>query len=135
MCPHRPLDVLERLRPEILEGEIDAVADMLAHGLGDQHSAGLAQLLQSCRDVDSIAQDVGAVGDHLAEVDPDPKHEAQFRRHGRLPLGDRLLQCDRAQHGVDHRAELDEGAVAGRAGRRGHDVWPAVGRQRHGAGP
>ena len=128
MCPHRPLDVLERLRPEILEGEIDAVADMLAHGLGDQHAAGVAQLLQSCRDVDPVAQDVGAVGDHLAEVDADPQHEAQFRRCGRLPLDHRLLQCDGAQHGVDHRAELDERAVAGRLHEPATMLGPAAGR-------
>ena len=109
-----PLDVLQHLRPNIVEAEVDTIADMLAHRFRDQHAAGLAQLLQACSHVDPIAENVGPVGDHVAEVDTDPQREAPFRRDRRLAVGNRLLQRDRAQDGVDHRSELDQGPVASR---------------------
>jgi hypothetical protein len=126
------LEVLEQLGSDIVEGEIDAVADMLAHSLGDQHPAGFAELLQPGRDVDAVAQDVRALNDYVAEVDADPQHEAPFRRDRHLPLGGGRMHCDRAQHSVDHRPELDESAVAGglhetamMPGQQGVDDVPA----------
>ena len=103
---------------------------MLAHRFRHQHAAGLAQLLQSRGDVDAVAQDELAVGDHVAEIDADAELEAPVGRHPRLVGRDRLLHLDGAQHGIDHRAELDQHAIADdlheppmmRAQQRLHDL-------------
>ena len=86
---------------------------MLADSLGDQHTPRLAELFQPRRDIDAIAKDVGPLGHYVAKIDPDPEHQPAFGRGGRLVCRNRLLDRRSALHGVDHRAELDQGTVTG----------------------
>ena len=46
-------------------------------------------------------------------MDADAKHDALAVRKARVALNHRVLNFDGAAHGVDHAAELDDGAVAG----------------------
>ena len=56
----RPRDVLDLLLAEILEAEIELVADLVAHDPADADPAGLGQSFQPRRDIDAIAEDVVA---------------------------------------------------------------------------
>ena len=85
---------------------------MVEGGAGDQHPAGLAQLLQPGGDVDPVAHQVVALDHHVAEIDADPEHDAPVGRRLGLPVGDHLLDRDRAGDGIDHRGELDDRPVA-----------------------
>ena len=44
---------------------------MFAHRLADGDAAGFGELLQSCRDVDAVAEDVVFFDDDVAEIDSD----------------------------------------------------------------
>ena len=46
--------------------------------VGDEHPAGIGQGLDPRGDVDAVAVNVAAVGDHVAEIDPDAKPQAAF---------------------------------------------------------
>ena len=85
---------------------------MVVGGAGDQHAAGLAQLLQPGGDVDAVAEQVVALDHHVAEIDADAEHDAPVGGRLGLALGDRLLDRDGAGDRVDHRAELDDRPVA-----------------------
>ena len=65
-------------------------------------------------DIDAVAHEV-AVGllDHVAEVNADAEFDAALRRQAGVALDEAVLHFDRAAHGVDHAAELDENAIAG----------------------
>ncbi len=60
------------------------------------------------------AGDVDAVAllDDVAQMDADAELDAALRRQAGVALDDRVLDLDRAAHGVDDAAELDQGAVA-----------------------
>ncbi len=85
---------------------------MVESRAGDQHPAGLAQLLQAGGDVDAVAEQVVALDHHVAEIDADAEHDAPVGRRLGLAVGDRLLHRDRAGDGIDHRGELDDRPVA-----------------------
>ena len=58
---------------QILEGVGQLVADLVAHHPRDAEAAGIRQGFQAGRDIDAVAEDVVAVDDDVAEVDPDPE--------------------------------------------------------------
>jgi hypothetical protein len=94
-----------------LQRQVELALQVVIGRAGHQHTARLAQLFQACGDVHTIAQQVVALDHHVAEVDPDPEHDPTLGRHLGLLRGDALLHRDGAGHGVDHRAELDDGTV------------------------
>ena len=79
---------------------------------GDQHTARLADLLQTSRDVHPIAEQVIALNHHVTEIDADAEDNAPFGRDTILLSHDALLHRHGAGHRVHHRAELDDRAVA-----------------------
>ena len=52
---------------------------------------GDGQPLQPCRDVDAVAVNVAAVGDHVAEIDPDAKAQAPLLGEVQIAVGHRAL--------------------------------------------
>src|SRR6266853_2065717 len=80
---------------------------------GDADAARLGQPFEPCGDVDAIAEEIVAVKDHVAEIDPDPELDAAVGRIDGVALCHRLLYRDGAAHRVDDAAELDQHAVAG----------------------
>jgi len=81
--------------------------------IGDEHSAGIGQRFDTCGDVDTVAIEVVALDDHIAEINPDAQFDAAVRRDTRIPLGHRLLHRDRAAHRIDDAGKLHQEAVAG----------------------
>ena len=51
--------------------EVELALDLLAHRAGDADAGGRRDLLQPGGDVDAVAQQVLALGDHIAKVDAD----------------------------------------------------------------
>ena len=95
-----------------LEGEVELGLDLVPDVAGDADAAGLGQALEARGDVDAVAQDVAVLDDDVADVDADPERDPPVLRHGRLALGDALLNRDRAFDRIDRARELDQGAVA-----------------------
>ena len=82
--------------------------------LGKTDGAGLANSFQSRGDVDAIAHQIAiALLDHIAEMDADAELDAALGRKAGVALDRAVLHLDRAAHGVDDAAKLDEEAVAG----------------------
>ena len=67
----RPADVLDALLAEILEVDVEPVADLIAHRRGDADAARLGQRLEPRRDVHAVAEDVVVLDDDVAEIDAD----------------------------------------------------------------
>ena len=106
-------DVLDPLLAHRREGELEPLAQLLAHLAGDADPARLGQALQPRGDVHAVAVDVpvGLVDD-VAQVDADPEADALVLGHRRLALGHALLDRDRAGDRIDDAGELDKAAVA-----------------------
>ena len=70
--------------------------------------------LQPRGDVDAVAHQIAvALLDDVAEMNADAEFDAPVRRHAGVALDHAVLHFDRAAHGVDDAAELDDRAVAG----------------------
>ena len=82
--------------------------------LGKTDRARLGDALQPRGDIDAVAHEVAvALLDDVAEMDADAEHDAAVLRHAGVALDHGVLNLDRAAHGVDDAAELDDAAVAG----------------------
>jgi hypothetical protein len=96
---------------KILEGEIELVADLVAHHTADTDPTRLGHRFEPRGNVDAVAEDVVAVDDDVAEIDADAEVDTALRRLGMV--GHRRLPLGRTLDGVDDTGELDEQAVAG----------------------
>ncbi len=77
-----------------------------------QMPPGSAMPSKSRGDIDAVAEDVVALDQHVAEVDPDAEQHAPVRRYALVALLHRRLHGDRAFDRIDHRGKLDQHAVA-----------------------
>jgi hypothetical protein len=68
----------------------------------------------SRRHVDTIAVDIVAVADDVADVDADTEFDAPVSWHFDIAIGHGALNIDGAADGVDHADELHEHPVSGR---------------------
>ena len=71
-------------------------------GAGDDDAARCGEALEPGGDVDTIAEQVAALHDHVAEIDPDPQRQCGVR-----PFLDR----DRAADRIHHARKLGEQSV------------------------
>ena len=110
---HWPVDVLQRLLACILEGEVEPVADIVAHRAGHGDAARPGDALDARRDVDAVAIDVVVLEDDVAEMDADAEFDAPVLRHVDIALAHPALDLGGTGDGVHHARELDQHAVAG----------------------
>ena len=106
-----PRDVLDLLLAKIMEAKGQPVADMFINGIGNEHPSRLSQRLQSPGDIHPIPEDVLRLGNHVAEVDPDPELDPFLRRGARVPLGHFPLHLDGATDCVHHAGEPVAGVL------------------------
>jgi hypothetical protein len=85
---------------------------LVAHHSADADPAGLGQRLQSCCDVHAVTEDVLVLGNHVAEVDPEPELDPRRRRDSRVAIRHAPLHFHPASDGIDHARELRQEAVA-----------------------
>ena len=69
----RSRNVLDLPLADIDKGYVQVSVHLIAHGTGDAYSAWFSNGLQPRGDVDTVACDVVAVDDDIAEVDADPE--------------------------------------------------------------
>ena len=74
----------------------------------------MADAFEARGDIDAVAHQIAvALLDHVAEVNADAELDAALGRQAGVALDHAVLHFDRAAHGVDHAAKLDEASVAG----------------------
>jgi hypothetical protein len=73
---HRLGNVLDALLANIIESVGEPVTDMVPDRSRNANPAGLRQRLQPRGNVDAVAVDVAAIGDDVAEIDPDAEGDA-----------------------------------------------------------
>ena len=82
-------------------------------GRRDADAAGFSDALQPRRDIGAVTEDVVAVDNDVADIDPDPVPDLRADC-ARCQLRHCPLNCNGASHGIDGACELDQHAVAGR---------------------
>jgi hypothetical protein len=107
-------DVLDLLLAPVSKGEIELVAHLVTHHAADADPARLGQGFEPCGDIDAVTEDILAVDDDVAEVDPDPELDPLGIRRPGIPQDHLALHIDRAAHRIDDAGKLDEQPVAGR---------------------
>ena len=108
---HWPGDVLDLLLAEILKGDRQLIADLVADGAGDAQPAGPAQVLQPGGDIDAVAEDVAVFADDVPDIDADAKDEPLVLRHVRVSGRHPLLNRDSASDGFNGAREFNEKTV------------------------
>ena len=107
--PDRLGDVLELRRAEIGDGEIEPPLHLAIGVLGQTDRARFGDAFQSRGDIDAVAHQVAvALLDDVAEMNADPEDDAAILGHAGVALDHGVLHFDRAAHGVDDAAELDD---------------------------
>ena len=102
------------MRPEVCHLKFEPRLDLPIGVFRQTDPARLANPFEPRRDVHAVAHEVAvALFDHVAEMNADAKLDAPFRRHAGVALDHAVLHFDRAAHGVDHAAELDDRPIAG----------------------
>jgi hypothetical protein len=71
--PYRLRDILQALRTQILEGNIDFAANLAIRVIGNADAARLGNPLKPRRNVDAIAKNIIVIDDDVADVDADAK--------------------------------------------------------------
>lgn len=111
--PDGKFDVLELLVPDILEREIEPVADIVAYRLRYCHAAGLGDAFQPRSDVDPVAEDIVVIDDDVAQIDPDPEFDPPFFGDVGIAAPHSALNLGRAFDRVHDAWKLDQHSVTG----------------------
>ena len=85
---------------------------MIPHGARDANAPGRTLGLQPGCHVDAIAVKIGAVGDHVGDVDADTKTDAPIRRLVAVMDWHLLLHLDGTAHGAVDAVEYDQQRIA-----------------------
>ncbi len=72
--PDRAIDILDTDVAAVLETNVDPIANTLVDDRRDADPTGLGERLQARRDIDTIAVDIVAFNDDIAEVDAYSEH-------------------------------------------------------------
>ena len=108
---YRTGDVLEGLLANVIELDRDLAENLIVGGRRDADAARFGDPLKSGRDVDAIAENVIALDQDVAEVDPDPEQHPAINEHPFVPLVHHRLHGHRAFDRIDHRGKLKEHTV------------------------
>ena len=85
----------------------------MAASLAAPDPAGLRQRFEARGDIDAVAEDVVALGDHVAEIDANAKPDALFVGYLGFAVEHAALHLGRTAHRIDDARKLHEQAVAG----------------------
>src|SRR5215469_1929789 len=86
---------------------------MIADSAREANATGRGQPLQPSGDVDAVSVNVIAVGNHVAEIDPNAEPDPPLLAHLRLALGHPALDLHGASDGINYTGELRQEAIAG----------------------
>jgi hypothetical protein len=130
-------DILDLAMTQIVEDLGELSGDMLVDRPGDVYSARLGDFLEARGYIDSVAHQVIAFGDDVADIDPDAEADLTIRIDMAVPVGHALLNRKNTPQRIDCAGELDQQAVAGGVGDAAAmlvdqrvDQFPAMGTKR-----
>ena len=107
-CLNRPRDVLQIQRPDRLECKIEPIVHVITHGSRDTDTTRRTFALQPRHDVDRAAMEVGALGDHVADIDGDTKADGPIGGLVAIIVRHLPLYFHGALHGAVNAVEHDE---------------------------
>src|SRR5262249_3521489 len=97
---------------EIFKCKRQLVTDLLVHGSRNADPAGRGHRLEPDGDDDSVAVDITALHDNIAEIDADAERDAPIVSDTVVRCLHALLHLARAGDCVDRATELDHHAIA-----------------------
>jgi hypothetical protein len=98
----------------VVVGDLGFAPDLAMGVVRDADAAGIGNPFQARGDVDAIAENIVVIDDDVADVDADAEFDPLDLWDVDIAGSHAALDLDRAAHGVDGAAELDQHAVAGR---------------------
>jgi hypothetical protein len=108
-------DVLDAMAAKWAVVEIELVPHLIVDGVRNANRTGLGERFEPRGDVYAIAEDIVAIDDDVAEIDPNPQLETTLRRNGLIDRKCGALHLDGAAERVDHTRKIGQQAVARRA--------------------
>lgn len=69
--PDRIGDILQFLKSQIVEDNVDFAADLPVRIVGDANAAGLCNAFKARCDVDAVAEDIIVIDNDVADMNPD----------------------------------------------------------------
>ena len=109
--PHGASDILEVMFAQISELDRDLPANLIVSGRRDANAARFRDALKPRRNIDAVTEDVVALDQDVAEVDPDPEQHTLVLRDAIVALGHHRLHSDRALDRIDNRRKLKQQTV------------------------
>ncbi len=106
--PNRLTDILDPLRPQVVEVHLDFRDDLLMDTAGNDHGTGLRQPLQTRGDVHAIAEDIVVLNDNIAEIDANSELDAAGLWRFRVSRRHAILKRHGAPDGIHHAGELGQ---------------------------
>ena len=100
-------DILDLDLAEIGHSQFQPVADLLRDVRADQNAARRRQRLETCRDVDAVAEEVVTLHDDIADIDSDAVIDSTVRRQIGVAFGHALLNRHCTGQGIHHARELN----------------------------
>src|SRR5580704_7169752 len=94
----RPSNVPQIECSKLLKSEAEAVTNMVAHRTRDADGARRTFGLKPCRYIDDITMDIGAIWNHIADVNADAEADRLIGREVVIMDWNLLLDVHRATH-------------------------------------
>src|SRR6516162_2448162 len=107
----RPCNVLQVLTAEFAARDIDLAFNEVQHMARNADAAAGGDALEPGGDVDTVAEYVAIIFDHVADVDAHPQFDALVGADLCITHSHAALNLDGAFYRIDHARELDEHAV------------------------
>ena len=104
--PHRPRDILNIDLAHIFEVQVELVSNLVPCCSGETDAAWLGEGFKARRHIDAIAQHVVALGNDIADVDPDAELDLSPWIDVDIAFSHTRLYGERAPHGLDRAREL-----------------------------
>ena len=110
---HWPGDILDLLVAEILEDEVELIPNLIPNDPAYADTPGLGQPFQPRRYIHPVSEDVLALGNYVAQVDPHAELDPSLWRGALIPLRHAVLHLYGAPDGIHDARKLRQEAVAG----------------------
>ena len=106
------LNVLDLLRPQVLETDVEFPLDLTVDRARDADAARFGQALQPRRDIDPVAIDVVAIDDHFAQIDANAVLDPLPVRRAGIVSRQFTLDADGAIDSGNHADEVGQHRIA-----------------------
>ena len=98
---NRSGDILQGLRSTIFERGIQSIPHIVMHSARNAHAARCGNLLQACRNVYAVTENVVTIDYDIAKVYANAKGDTALLRYVRAAFGHGDLYLDHATHSVN----------------------------------